>query len=80
MFPALTFLPAFHMISTMKIMFQGGLKGRVPVSPEKGFLIHNSERCYILPWPPASDIYDCPEEGKLLVFVPFNKTDLDLVT
>jgi len=40
MFPILTFSPAFPMIFTMKTMFQSGLNGRVPIPPEKRFLIH----------------------------------------
>jgi hypothetical protein len=40
LYPILTFSPAFRMISIMKTMFQVGLNERVPVPPEKRFLIH----------------------------------------
>ena len=38
--PNLTFAPDFHIVLSMKTMFQGGLNGHVPVPPEKRFLIH----------------------------------------
>jgi hypothetical protein len=41
--PILTFSSPFRMISTMKTMFQDGLNGRVPVPPEKRFLIHSMQ-------------------------------------
>jgi len=39
-FPILTYPSAFRMISNMKTMSQVGLNKRVPVPPEKRFLIH----------------------------------------
>lgn len=49
-FPVLTYPSDFHMISTMKTMFQGGLNGQVSVPPEKRFLIHPTVRFVVTSW------------------------------
>ncbi len=48
MYMILTFAPDFHMLHAIKTMFQGGLNGRVPVPPEKRFLIHSMGRGFTL--------------------------------